>query len=110
MSSAADLLRLARLAMTNAEFARIVGQAAAAVTTVNGRRFQLKSGNLLLERVSGTVGIKSGFTGRAGKCLAALVRRGDDEVLIILLNAPNRWWSAAVLVEDAFAALDASRH
>jgi D-alanyl-D-alanine carboxypeptidase (penicillin-binding protein 5/6) len=109
-SSAADLLRLARLAMTNAEFARIVGQAAAAVTTVNGRRFQLKSGNLLLERVSGTVGIKSGFTGRAGKCLAALVRRGDDEVLIILLNAPNRWWSAAVLVEDAFAALDASRH
>jgi len=109
VSSAADLLRLSRLAMTHAEFARSVGQAASAVTTVKGRRFQLTSGNLLLERVPGTVGIKSGFTARAGKCLAALVRRGDDEVLIILLNAPNRWWSAAVLVEDAFAALDASR-
>jgi D-alanyl-D-alanine carboxypeptidase len=55
------------------------------------------------------VGVKSGFTRRAGKCLAALVRRGDDEVTVILLNAPNRWWSAAVLVDDAFAALDASR-
>jgi len=109
VASAADLLRLSRLAMTNAEFSRIAGQAAAAVTTVSGRRFDLTSGNLLLGRVSGAVGIKSGFTARAGKCLAALVRRGDDEVLIILLNAPNRWWSAAVLVDDAFAALDASR-
>ena len=109
VSSAADLLRLSRAAMANVEFARIVSQAEAVVTTVGGRRFQLTSGNLLLGRVAGTVGIKSGFTHRAGKCLAALVRRGDDEVTIILLNAPNRWRSAAVLVDDAFAALDASR-
>jgi D-alanyl-D-alanine carboxypeptidase (penicillin-binding protein 5/6) len=109
VSSVTDLLRLSRLAMDNREFAAIVGQTGAVVTTLAGRRFQLTSGNLLLGRVAGAVGIKSGFTSRAGKCLAALVRRGDDEVAVVLLNAPNRWWSAAVLVEDAFAALDASR-
>jgi D-alanyl-D-alanine carboxypeptidase (penicillin-binding protein 5/6) len=109
VSSVTDLLRLSGLAMNKSEFARIVGQAGAVVTTLGGRRFELTSGNLLLGRIPGTVGVKSGFTRRAGKCLAALVRRGDDEVTVILLNAPNRWWSAAVLVDDAFAALDASR-
>ena len=109
VSSVSDLLRLSRLAMENDEFARIVGQAHAVVTTLGGRRFQLTSGNLLLGRVEGTVGIKSGFTSRAGKCVAALVRRGADEVIIILLNAPDRWWSAQVLIDDAFAALEARR-
>ena len=80
------------------------------VSTVGGRRFSKSSGNQLLGRLAGTVGVKSGFTSGAGKCLVALVRRGNDEVAIVLLNAPDRWWSASILVEDAFAALDASRH
>jgi len=54
--------------------------------------------------------VKSGFTNGAGKCLVALVRRGHDEVAVVLLNAPDRWWSASILIEDAFVALDASRH
>lgn len=109
VSSATDLARLSGVAMASADFARIVAQATAVVTTVGGRRFELRSGNQLLGRVPGIAGIKSGFTNRGGKCLAALVRRDDDEVLVILLNAPNRWWSASVLIDDAFAALDASR-
>ena len=86
-----------------------VSQANVIVTTVAGRRFERRSGNLLLGRVAGAVGVKSGYTSRAGKCLVALVRRGDDEVAVLLLNAPDRWWSASVLVDDSFAALDASR-
>lgn len=109
LSSVADLLRLSQLAMANVDFARIVAQSEAVVTTLGGRRFQLVSGNQLLGRVKGAVGIKSGFTSRAGKCVAARVRRGSDEVTVVMLNAPNRWWSAAVLVDDAFAVLDASR-
>ncbi len=64
----------------------------------------------MLGRLTGTVGVKSGFTNGAGKCLVALVRRGHDEVAVVLLNAPDRWWSASILIEDAFVALDASRH
>ena len=108
-SSVADLLRLSRHAMEIPGFASRVALREASVATLGGRRFRLESGNQLLGRVDGAVGIKSGFTGRAGKCLSALVRRGRDEVLVVLLNAPDRWWSADVLIEDAFAALDASR-
>jgi D-alanyl-D-alanine carboxypeptidase (penicillin-binding protein 5/6) len=59
--------------------------------------------------VEGVRGVKSGFTNRAGKCLVALAERKGDEVLVILLDAPDRWWSAAVLVEDAFRALADAR-
>ena len=109
-SSVNDLYRLTMLAMVQPEFARVVQKPELGFSTLGGRHFQKSSGNLLLGRLSGTVGVKSGFTNDAGKCLVALVRRGSDEVAVILLNAPGRWWSASVLVEDAFAALDASRH
>ncbi len=109
-SSASDLYRLAMLAMVQPEFARIVQKPEVSLSTLGGRHFRKSSGNLLLGRLTGTVGVKSGFTNGAGKCLVALVRRGSDEVAVVLLNAPDRWWSASILAEDAFAALDASRH
>jgi D-alanyl-D-alanine carboxypeptidase (penicillin-binding protein 5/6) len=109
-SSASDLYRLTMLAMSKPEFARAVQKTGIAVSTLGGRRLKKSSGNQLLGRLDGTIGVKSGFTSGAGKCLVAIVRRGSDEVAVVLLNAPDRWWSASILVEDAFAALDASRH
>ena len=109
-SSARDLYRLTILAMGKPEFARTVQKTGITISTLGGRRLSKSSGNQLLGRLAGTVGVKSGFTSGAGKCLVALVRRGSDEVTLVLLNAPDRWWSASILVEDAFAALDASRH
>jgi D-alanyl-D-alanine carboxypeptidase (penicillin-binding protein 5/6) len=91
------------------EIARAVALRSVDVRTLDGRRLRKASGNLLLGRVEGAVGVKSGFTSRAGKCLAALVRRGSDEVAVVLLNAPDRWWAASILIDDAFAALDAAR-
>ena len=109
VSSIRDLLVLAKLAMQQPEFARAVSKPLLEIRTEGGRSLRKASGNLLLGRVPGTVGIKSGFTSHAGKCLAAMVRRGQDEVVVVMLNAPDRWWSASILIEDAFAALDAAR-
>ncbi len=109
VASAADLHALVRLAMAVPAIAHAVALPAVDIQTLGGRRLRKSNSNLLIGRVPGAVGVKSGFTNRAGKCLTALVRRGSDEVLIVLLNAPNRWWSAQVLIDDAFAALDASR-
>lgn len=109
VSSARDLHRLAAVAMAEPEIARAVALPALDVTTVGGRRFRKPAGNLLLGRVPGAVGVKSGYTRGAGKCLVGLVRRGDDAVVVVLLDAPDRWWSAARLIDDAFAALAESR-
>mgnify|MGYP001277213919 CR=1 FL=1 len=109
VSTAHDLHRLAMRAMESPEIARAVARPSVEVRTLDGRVLRKASGNLLLGRVPGALGVKTGFTRRAGKCLAALVRRGRDEVAVVLLNAPDRWWAASILVDDAFAALDEAR-
>ena len=47
--------------------------------------------------------MKTGFTAEAGKCVVARAERDGREVLVVLLGAPDRWWTAAALVEKAFA-------
>jgi len=59
--------------------------------------------NALLGRLPGADGLKTGFTREAGTCVVAHATRDGREVLVILLGAPDRWWTAAALVEKAFA-------
>lgn len=109
LSTVRDLQRLANRAMQAPEIARAVALPTVEVRTLAGRALRKPSGNLLLGRVPGAIGVKTGYTRRAGKCLAALVRRGRDEVSLVMLDAPDRWWTASILIDDAFAALDAAR-
>jgi serine-type D-Ala-D-Ala carboxypeptidase (penicillin-binding protein 5/6) len=103
-STARDLLTLTEAALGNPTFARTVSLPSASVTTSRGRRIALTSGNHLLGNSPGVIGVKSGFTPGAGKCLVVLAVRDGVRVLIVLLDAADRWWSAAALVEEAFDA------
>lgn len=108
-SSARDLLVLAEAALAHPEFARVVALASASITTAGGRRIALKTGNHLLGRSPGVAGVKSGWTPGAGKCLVVLAERDGVRVVIVLLDAADRWWTAAALVEEAFDAARAPR-
>lgn len=100
LSTASDMARLAWAAMALPEYARRAKMATAAITTVGGgRRFELANHNQLIGRFAGAYGVKSGFTAKAGKCLVAIAERDGHQALLVMLNAPNRWW-------DADAALD----
>lgn len=104
-STARDLLLLAIRAMEQPEIARRVALAGASVRTIAGRVLSMANGNHLLGRVAGTVGVKTGFTREAGKCLIARVRRDGHDVWLVLLDAPDRWWVAAGIVDAAYARL-----
>jgi len=106
-SSARDLLRVATAAMAEPGIARIVALREAVVTTGGGRRLAMRNGNALLGRVDGVVGIKSGYTSGAGKCVIALARRGPHSVWLVMLDAPDRWWVAAGIIDAAFRELEA---
>lgn len=106
-SSARDLLLLAIRALERPEIATRVALQSAVVTTAGGRRLSMHNGNHLLGRVPGTVGVKTGFTRAAGKCLIARVRRDGHDVWLVLLDAPDRWWTAAGIIDAAFARLAA---
>lgn len=102
VSSARDLLALTRAALANPEFRRLVALERTTVATRRGRVLALRTHNELLGRIAGVRGVKTGYTAGAGRCIAAMVNRGGTEVLLVLLDSPDRWWSAAALLEAAF--------
>ena len=109
-ASARDLAALTEQALTHTEFARLVALPTLTIAVVNsGRKIVLQSSNALLGRYPGVIGVKTGYTPQGGKCLVALAERDGQRVLLVLLNAPDRWWSASDVFDRAFAvATDAS--
>lgn len=102
-STAADLLRLAEQVMRHEEYLRLARIASMTISTADGgRTFQIHNTNALIGRYSGAIGLKTGYTERAGNCLVALAEREGVRVLVVMLNAPNRWWNAAGLLDRAF--------
>ncbi|HVP65842.1 MAG TPA: serine hydrolase [Anaeromyxobacteraceae bacterium] len=101
-STARSLWRLTRAALEKPEFRRLVALERTQVRTRDGRTLSIVTGNALLGRAPGATGVKSGFTPAAGKCLIARAERGPTEVLVVLLGAPDRWWTAARILEAAF--------
>lgn len=107
-SSARDLLKLAKIAMEYPEIRELVAAPQMRLATVDRKVVHdLENTNLLLGRLRGARGVKTGFTARGGRCLVALAERDGHTVWLVLLAAPERWWTAYVLVERAFR--DAAR-
>jgi serine-type D-Ala-D-Ala carboxypeptidase (penicillin-binding protein 5/6) len=104
-TSAADLVNLAEEVMKHGEYMRLARLERISFKTLDGgRTFTLRNTNALLGRYPGAIGLKTGHTEGAGNCLVALAERDGVRVLAVLLNAPNRWWNAAGLLDRAFAA------
>lgn len=102
-STAEDLARLAEQVMQHPEYERLAGLRTASIRTVDGRRrFWLSNTNALVGRYDGVIGVKTGTTWRAGNCVVALAEKGGVRVLVVLLNARDRWFSAASLLDRAF--------
>lgn len=112
VSSARDLLKLAELVLAEPRLRALVAQPTlqlaplASEPAAGGSRGRiLQNSNALLGRLPGTRGIKTGYTAAAGKCVIALVERDGHQVLLVLLNARDRWWAAHGMVEQAFTRL-----
>jgi serine-type D-Ala-D-Ala carboxypeptidase (penicillin-binding protein 5/6) len=103
-SSARDLAVLAEAALKEKIFADLVETVYLDISTVGGARtFRLENKNEFLGRYPGVIGVKTGFTPKAGKCVIALVERGGVRVLLVVLNAPDRWWGGEKVLDAAFA-------
>lgn len=102
-STAADMARLAEHAMQQPEFARLAKTERVSIATLDRRhKFRFSNTNALLGRYEGAIGVKTGSTGSAGNCLVALAERNGVRVLLVLMNARNRWWNAHGILDRAF--------
>lgn len=110
VSTARELAVIARAALRFPEFVRIVALQRVEIRAYAGQRFLTKSStNPLLGNYAPAMGVKTGYTTLAGPCLIALGRRDDTEVLLVMLNASNRWWDAIALFEQGFVAAGQTR-
>ncbi|HEY5468085.1 MAG TPA: D-alanyl-D-alanine carboxypeptidase family protein [Coriobacteriia bacterium] len=87
-TSAADLAALARYAMRIPVFREIVGTYK---VNVRSDRYThvLQSHNDLLKSYAGSEGIKTGWTNNAGYCVVVAVKRGDIELLGVVMGAAS---------------------
>ncbi|WP_326688978.1 MULTISPECIES: serine hydrolase [unclassified Streptomyces] len=105
-STPTELARLARHAMKDATFRQVVktkkykGDAPAA----NGgtRTYTWTNTNQLLGAYDGAIGLKTGTTARAGKCLVFAATRGGKTLVGALMNSDDRFNDAARVLDKGF--------
>jgi D-alanyl-D-alanine carboxypeptidase (penicillin-binding protein 5/6) len=108
-STVKDLLRLAKAAHANAQIAAIVSQEHGSIVAQNEagtreRHLSFRSTNHLIGEMPGVLGLKTGYTAQAGRCLIALAEQSGHRVWIVLLDSRQRWWVAHHMFMAAFAA------
>lgn len=109
-STARDLAKLSDAAMARPSIAEFARQVETTVATVDGARsYKLTNRNALIGRYDGAVGVKSGFTVKAGKCVIAQAERNGVRVLLVLLGGRDRWWDAHAMLNHAFEYAAAAR-
>jgi D-alanyl-D-alanine carboxypeptidase (penicillin-binding protein 5/6) len=103
-SCPADLAAMTRLAMAERRIARIARIPYTQIrAAVRGKRLYLATTNpLLAAGYRGTIGLKTGYTEDAGRCLIAVVRHGRRTLAAVLLGSPNPGEQAKRLLERAF--------
>ena len=103
LSTALDQAVLARAALQNPTFARIVATRTHWTKWAAPTRAKLwVNHNKMLGTTPGTYGVKTGWTSRAGGCLIVAVRRGNRSVIGVVLDSPSIWSDMAALLDVAF--------
>lgn len=96
-STARDMARAAAACLKNETLAKIC---AAKSITVGGRTFT--NHNRLLSLYDGCVGMKTGYTQRAGRTLVSAARRDGQTLIAVTLNDPDDWKDHAALLDYGF--------
>lgn len=88
-TTAYELALLTDYAMQNEKFARIVGTKTTTIS-INGYSKQINNTNELLGTLNGVIGVKTGFTNNAGRCLVTETKRGDMDIITVVLCADTK--------------------
>lgn len=96
-TTARDLTAISCFAMKNPTFKKIVS-----TKYYEPRHWQNK--NKMLVRYDGGIGIKTGYTKEAGRCLVSAAERDGMTLVCTLLNCSTTYERTTELLDDAFSA------
>jgi D-alanyl-D-alanine carboxypeptidase (penicillin-binding protein 5/6) len=102
-TTAWDLALIAREAMKNPVFREIVSTQRASLPWA-GHEYSrvLTNKNKLLSTYAGALGVKTGYTKAAGRCLVFAAERDGLELIGAVLNCPDWFDEAAALLDQGF--------
>lgn len=102
-TTACDLARLAAYALRDDTFREIVGCSSADVEFGNPPyKRTLYNSNKMLKRYDGAIGVKTGFTDNARRCLVSAAERDGATLVAVTLNAPDDWNDHTKMLDYGF--------
>lgn len=103
-TTASELAILTDYAMNNETFKKIVGTKQTTIY-INNQPRNIMNTNELLGVLDGVVGVKTGFTNNAGRCLVTETKRNSMDIIVVVLGADtkkNRTQDSVRLIEYTF--------
>ena len=105
-TTAKELATVTWYAMKNDDFKNICNRVTASVEFGNPPyKRTLYNHNRLLRTYEGTIGVKTGFTKKSGRCLVSAAERNGVGLISVTLNAPNDWSDHTKLYNEYFDTL-----
>lgn len=104
-TTAYELAKIADYALNIKEIAKIVKTKVYTIN-INGYSKNIKNTNELLGYLEGVYGVKTGFTNGANRCLVTSVKRGEMNVICVVLGADtkkDRTQDSIKLIEYSFS-------
>ena len=104
-TTAYELAIMADYGLNNEKFAEIVNTKQYTVS-INGNAKTIQNTNELLGNLDGVMGVKTGFTNNAGRCLVTYTKRGEREFISVVLGADTKKFrtkDSIKIIEYAFA-------
>lgn len=98
-STAYDMAVLTAAALKNEYFSEICSKQKYDVV-ISGRVQTIYNHNKLLGMVDGCIGVKTGYTDKAGRCLVSAVEADCGTMICVTLNAPDDWNDHKALYEE----------
>jgi D-alanyl-D-alanine carboxypeptidase (penicillin-binding protein 5/6) len=104
-SSAYDLALVARAGLQMPAFRHYVGTVRSFVPMGHGKHFEIYTHNRLLTTYRGDIGIKNGYTVKAGGTYVGAATRNGHTLIVTLMHAnPDFWPQARALLDWGFKA------
>ncbi len=88
-TTAYELACMADYALNIPKFKEIVSSKNYNIT-INGKSHIISNTNELLGNLNGVYGVKTGFTNGAGRCLVTACKRGDLDIITVVLGADTK--------------------
>lgn len=100
-STAYDMAVLSCAALKNNTFSEICSQKSMEIS-VNGKKQTIYNHNRLLSFMDDCIGVKTGYTEKAGRCLVSAAERNGHTLVCVTLNDANDWDDHISLYNECF--------